>query len=176
MARSLLDLCWGLFKREGCFLLVLGGCGASGSPWGLQWQPGMEWPLDVESYEILTLQVHHFWYHQWIRVVGAPRYCRVGVKFKLTDTAGAWGFELFTSCKEWKSQLQDHLWHHCSEGGGGIQTSPYSLVGTSLIAQLVKNLPAMQETWVQSLGWEDPLEKGKATYSSILAWRIPWTV
>ena len=45
-----------------------------------------------------------------------------------------------------------------------------------LIAQLVKNLPAMQETWVQSLGWEDPLEKGKATHSSILAWRIPWTV
>ena len=46
----------------------------------------------------------------------------------------------------------------------------------SLEAQLVKNPPAMQETWVQSLGWEDPLEKGKATHSSILAWRIPWTV
>ena len=41
------------------------------------------------------------------------------------------------------------------------------------MAQLVKNLPAMQETWVRSLGWEDPLEKGKATHSSILAWRIP---
>ena len=38
---------------------------------------------------------------------------------------------------------------------------------------MVKNLPAMQETWVQSLGWEDPLEKGMATHSSILAWRIP---
>ena len=48
--------------------------------------------------------------------------------------------------------------------------------GASLVAQLVKNLPAMQETWVQSLGWEDPLEKGKATHSSILAWRIPWTI
>ena len=46
----------------------------------------------------------------------------------------------------------------------------------SLVAQLVKNLPAMCETWVWSLGWEDPLEKGKATHSSILAWRIPWTV
>ena len=44
----------------------------------------------------------------------------------------------------------------------------------SLVAQLIKNLPAMQETRVQSLGWEDSLEKGKATYSSILAWRIPW--
>ena len=41
--------------------------------------------------------------------------------------------------------------------------------------QMVKNLPAMQETCVQSLGQEDPLEKGKATHSSILAWRIPWT-
>ena len=46
----------------------------------------------------------------------------------------------------------------------------------SLVAQLVKNLPAMQEIWVQSLGWEDPLEKGKATHSSILTWKIPWTV
>ena len=46
----------------------------------------------------------------------------------------------------------------------------------SLVAQLVKNSPAMQDTWVQSLGWEDPLEKRKATHSSILAWRIPWTV
>ena len=48
--------------------------------------------------------------------------------------------------------------------------------GASLVAQLVKNPPAMQETWVRSLGWEDPLEKGKATHSSILAWRIPLTV
>ena len=46
----------------------------------------------------------------------------------------------------------------------------------SLVAQMVKNPPAMWETWVQPLGWEDPLEKGKATHSSILAWRIPWTV
>ena len=43
------------------------------------------------------------------------------------------------------------------------------------MAQTIKNLPAMQETWVQSLGWEDPLEKGMSTHSSILAWRIPWT-
>ena len=44
---------------------------------------------------------------------------------------------------------------------------------TSLVAQMVKNPPAMWETWVQSMGWEDPLEKGMATHSSILAWRIP---
>ena len=45
----------------------------------------------------------------------------------------------------------------------------------SLLAQMVKNLPAMQETWFQSLGQEDPLEEGMATHPSILAWRIPWT-
>ena len=45
----------------------------------------------------------------------------------------------------------------------------------SLVAQLVENPPAMWETWVPSLGWEDPLEKGMETHSSILAWRVPWT-
>ena len=45
----------------------------------------------------------------------------------------------------------------------------------SLVARMVKNPPAMQDTWVQSLGQEDPLEKGMTTYYSILAWRIPWT-
>ena len=47
---------------------------------------------------------------------------------------------------------------------------------TCLVAQLVNNLPAMWETWVRSLGWEDALVKGMATHSSILAWRIPWTI
>ena len=54
---------------------------------------------------------------------------------------------------------------HCPEYGGDYKT----------LAQMVKNLPAMQETQVQSLGWEDRLEEGMATYSSILAWRISWT-
>ena len=53
---------------------------------------------------------------------------------------------------------------------------PLQCSGASLVAQLVTNLPAMQETWVLSLGWKDPLEKGKASHSSILAWRIPWAV
>ena len=61
-----------------------------------------------------------------------------------------------------------------SAGEGIGYSLPYSWA--SLVAQLVKNLPAMQETWVWSLGWEDPLEKGKATHSSILVWRIPWTI
>ena len=52
----------------------------------------------------------------------------------------------------------------------------FSYLGASLVAQLVKNLPEMQEIWFQSLGWGDLLEKGMATHSSILAWRIPWTV
>ena len=64
----------------------------------------------------------------------------------------------------------------------GLGTSPGEGIGyplqcswASLVAQIVKNPPAMQETWVQSLGWEDPLEKGMATHSRILAWRVPQT-
>ena len=51
----------------------------------------------------------------------------------------------------------------------------FCYIRSSLVVQLVKNPPAMQETWVWSLGWEGPLEEGMATHSSILAWRIPWT-
>ena len=57
------------------------------------------------------------------------------------------------------------------EKGQATQVSSWA----SLVAQLVKNRPAMWENWVPSLHWEDPLEKGKATHPSILAWRIPWT-
>ena len=62
-----------------------------------------------------------------------------------------------------------------SSSGEGIGY-PLHYTWASLVAQLVKNPPAMRETWVLSLGWDDRLEKGKATHSSILAWRIPWTV
>ena len=47
--------------------------------------------------------------------------------------------------------------------------------GASLVAQTVKNLPAVLDTWIRSLDWEDPLKKGVATHSSIVSWRIPWT-
>ena len=64
----------------------------------------------------------------------------------------------------------------------GLGRSPGEGIGhplqyswTFLVAQMVKNMPAMWKTWVQSLGWEDSLEKGTTTHSSILAWRIPWT-
>ena len=61
-----------------------------------------------------------------------------------------------------------------SSPGKGIGY-PLQYSWASLVAQLVKNVPAMWENWVQSLGWEDPLEEGMATHSSILAWRILWT-
>ena len=82
------------------------------------------------------------------------------------------------SCSVW--------WYSCVEAGAvdsgacllttGLRCLLLFSLRGSLVAQLVENPPAMQETWVQSLGWEVPLEKGKATHSSILAWRIPWTV
>ena len=54
-----------------------------------------------------------------------------------------------------------------------FRSRPFLSIWVSLVAQMVKNSSAMQETWIQSLGWEDPLEEGMATHSSILAWRIP---
>ena len=56
-----------------------------------------------------------------------------------------------------------------------VYTHSHMHVGASLGAQMVKNLPAMRETWLQLLGWEDSLKKGMTTHSSILAWKIPWT-
>ena len=70
---------------------------------------------------------------------------------------GAWGFQSL------------------GRGGHGIELPDLNQGRASLVAQMVKNLPAMQETRVQSLGWENPLEEGTATHSSILAGMIPWT-
>ena len=56
-----------------------------------------------------------------------------------------------------------------------VYTCIYVYMWASLVAQTVKHLPGMRETWVRSLGWEDPLEKEMATQSSTLAWKIPWT-
>ena len=69
------------------------------------------------------------------------------------------------------------LWHHRAPNGASHYLSvlwTLSIYRGSLVAQMVKNLPAMWKTRVQPLGWEDPLEEGMATHSSILAWRIPW--
>ena len=62
-----------------------------------------------------------------------------------------------------------------SSAGEGVGY-PLQYSWAFLGAQMVKNLPALWETWTQSLGWKDPLEKGEATHSSILAWRTPWTI
>ena len=95
-----------------------------------------------------------------------------------TSPSNAWGTTLIPGLGTSQlSQLVKKLpglipWSGRSTGEGIGYPHQYSC--TSLVAQLVKNLPAMRETWVQSLSWEEPLEKGKATHSSILAWRIPW--
>ena len=70
----------------------------------------------------------------------------------------------------WGSLVGCHLWSRTES-----DTTEATEQQQQLVAQTVKNLPAMQETWVQSLDWEDPLEKEMATPSSILAWIIPWT-
>ena len=74
-------------------------------------------------------------------------------------------------CIEIPLLLQGHRSHWIK----GLIHYELILTWVLLVAQMAKNLPAMQETQVQSLGWEDPMEKGMATHSSILAWRIPWT-
>ena len=79
--------------------------------------------------------------------------------------------------KLWELVMDTETWHATVRGATKSQTplSKWTELNISLVAQTVKNLPAMWETQVWYLGQEDPLEKGMATYSSILAWRIPWT-
>ena len=99
-----------------------------------------------------------------------PKNAQTAAQLHSSHTHGSVGKE--STCSEGDPSSIPWLGRSAGEGMG------YTLQHTwaSLVAQLVKNPPAMQETWVQSLGWEDPLEKEKATHSSILAWRIPWTV
>ena len=73
--------------------------------------------------------------------------------------------------EETELSMDKETWHRQRMSEQGLE----GLTGASFVAQTVKYLPAMLKTWVRSLGWEDPLEKGKATPSSILAWRISWT-
>ena len=81
-------------------------------------------------------------------------------------------FDKESACNTGDPSLNPGLGRSPGEGLG----YPFQYSWASLVAQLVKNPPAMQETWVRSLDWEVPLEKGKVTHSSILAWRIPWTI
>ena len=95
------------------------------------------------------------------------------VRMRLT---GSWGFPDSSVGKESSCNAGDpgSIPGSGRSAGEGVDY-PFQYSWASLVAQLVKNLPAMRATWVQSLGWEDPLEKGKASHSSILAWRIPWS-
>ena len=80
----------------------------------------------------------------------------------------------------WRAELGRRRKHSsepntCQEPHPGNVGKTSFLFLASLVAHMIKNLPAMQDTWGPSLGWEDPLEKGMATHPNILAWRIPWT-
>ena len=104
--------------------------------------------------------------------------------------SGSYGNSMFTLLRNHKTVFQSNYTSYiptCNVQGFQLLHIPLLIcflpiidiladMRASFVAQLVKNLPAIQETWVRSLGWEDPLEMGKATHSSILAWRIPWTI
>ena len=110
-------------------------------------------------------QLRHRWLivlSEWPRAARAPCSCQCSCLENPMDR-GAWQATV----------------HGVERVKHNIATKPPPLLSFwefPLVPQTIKNLPAMWETWVQSLGWEDPLEKGKSTHSSILAWRIPWTV
>ena len=87
------------------------------------------------------------------------------------------GFPCSSACKESSCNAANTIWHTGFGRSAGERIGyPLQYSWASQVAQLVRNSPAMPEIWVQSLDWEDPLEKGMATHSSILAWRIPWIV
>ena len=93
-----------------------------------------------------------------------------------TDINSAWASEKLPMEHTWgEVRLIREAGREMVLSGKTLQNSyVLYMLWASLVAQTVKNLPAMWETQVRSLGWEDPLEKRMATYSSILAWRIPW--
>ena len=135
------------------------------------------WVKEVRPKRTSPTAVHTEWSHlfeileqakkttQW-KEKGPPKNKTLQYK-KVSDQCYLWGGSRW---EPGERAWGDFLWHVSA-----LTLTHWSLGYTSLIAQLVKNPPAMQETLVQSLGWEDPLEKGKATHASILAWRIPWT-
>ena len=124
----------------------------------------------------------HYFASVWDECNYAVVWTFLGVAF-LWDSNENWSFPvLWPLLAYWVSTLitpSFSIWN----SSVGIPSPPLALfvamppkARASPVAQQVKNPPAMQETWVRSLGWEDPLEKGKVTNSSILVWRIPWTV
>ena len=82
--------------------------------------------------------------------------------------------EIFPICLDLRIQHQNQEYSMQISWTFSLYSSLFLKLQASLVAQMVKNLPAVWETWVQFLGWEDPPEKGTAIPSSVLAWRIPW--
>ena len=121
------------------------------------------------SWSRIRLQCRRPQFDSWIRKIPWRRY-RLPTSVFLRFPCGSAGKE--STCNVGDLGSIPGLGRSAGEGIG----CPLQYCWASLVAQLVKNLPAMWETWIRSLGWENPLEKGKATHSSILAWRIPWTV
>ena len=124
--------------------------------------------LDTKNTEISNITLDGYYLFTYINI---------RKKIYIYNKVGTKGFPDSSVGKEFPCNAGDPvsipgLGRSIKEGIG----YPLQYSWASLVAQLVKNLPAMQKTWVQSLGWEDPLEKGRASHSSILAWRIPWTV
>ena len=116
----------------------------------------------------VRLQCRRPWFDFWVRKIRWRR-DRLPTPVFLGFSCGSADKE--STCNTGDLGLTPGLGRSPGEGIG----YPLQYSWASLVVQLVDNLPAMQETWVQSLGWEDPLEKGKATHSSILTWRFPWT-
>ena len=102
----------------------------------------------------------HFWRLWSLRLKCSQFQCLVRACF------------LFHGCLFLWQTHEEAPWGFCYK----VINPIHGFINPILVAQLVKNLPAMQETCITSLGWEDPLKKGKAAHSSILAWRIPWTI
>ena len=108
-------------------------------------------------------------------MVGAQGFCAV-ISWRLEDLSSKGTGATERLAAAWKCSLRlEKISLSLFSDGEGIGY-PLQYSWASLVAQLVNNPPAMWETWVWSQGWKDPLEKGKATLSSILAWRIPWTL
>ena len=133
--------------------------------------PFLSLSLDIQASLIAHLvknppATQETWFDSWVRKIRWRRE-RLATPVFLGFPCGSAGKE--SACNAGDLGLIPGLGRSPGEGKG----YPLQYSWAFPVAQLIKNLPAMWETWVQSLGWEDPLEKGKATHSSILPWRIP---
>ena len=150
-------------------LVCLGQGDRSKGMWHTKTARG-SWPLGLRNRVLVGLP-GGFPSHAWVtgsKIIAIPIYCSFIIKRGFPHSSV--GKE--SACNAGDPDSFPGLGRSSGEGIGYLLQCSW----VSLLAQLVKNPSAMQETPVQSLGWEDPLEKGKAIHSTILVWRIPWTV